>query len=130
MIIFFSTSSAFGLFQMKRKKLPEIHVEASRTTSFNELKKTLALKLPELICENKGYFRTCFIEMKKKCMGVASREIDFCFNNLIQSKKTINESRAERISRDIGGCAGRRFEKNQEHLKMETAVCRDPYAWL
>lgn len=131
-IIIFSglLSPAFGAFRYKPEKLVRTAKLKPITVSQKALKKMLKAKLPNLICEKKGYFRTCFFSSQQTCLIKSGKEVNSCFSNLISSRRSLSELQAEKFSQNIGECVGSRLEKSHLNVKLALPICHNIYGWL
>lgn len=87
--------------------------------------------LPELFCGKQTYFRKCFQLSESECGKTAKSAVEECVKGLKEKLPATFEHKADgqKWGREIGSCAGARFEQAYAAKKTDSADCKNPEKW-
>ncbi|MCB0364738.1 MAG: hypothetical protein H6624_16255 [Bdellovibrionaceae bacterium] len=82
------------------------------------------------VCEQEGYFQTCFKVVVRECEKEAKEQLSICRANMRMPKTFRSDHEAVYWSQKVGECLGGRLEKKWSTRKSDKSQCRQVGAWL
>jgi hypothetical protein len=89
--------------------------------------------MPTMLCNPKGFFRSCFQQSEDECLDQATRATKACLIKLNPDiPATLKQPEdGETWGKKVGACTGETMEISlaSEKKKIESADCSDPAKW-
>ena len=87
--------------------------------------------ISNLFCESKTYFRQCFSSSEDECKTTAKASAEGCAKEVSPRIPASIENKEEggKWGREIGSCAGIKFETQLVSKRISSAECKDQAKW-
>lgn len=89
--------------------------------------------MPTMLCNPKGFFRSCFKQSEDECLDQAARATKACLIKLVPEIPAAlkQPEDGEVWGKKVGACTGETMEISlaSEKKKIDSADCNDPSKW-